>query len=131
MREIFLVHDDQETPTARRSFLEMAGYTVTVMQSAYELMAELADRKPDLVLMDVLLHGKNGFELCQQIRVRFSADELPIILCTGIYRSHLFQDEALRVGAQRYLERPLILDELVRHVNELTGASGSAGARVA
>jgi DNA-binding response OmpR family regulator len=131
VREIFLVHDDQEPPTARRSFLEMAGYTVTVLQDADEVMQLLVQKKPALIVLDVLVHGKTGFDLCREIRVRHTPEELPIILCTEIYRSQVFHDEALRVGAQRYLVRPIRLDELVRHVNELTRAGEGREPKVA
>lgn len=119
MKEIFLLADDQEGPAQRRSFLEMAGYQVTVVEDTNQCLALLDERKPAVVLMDVLLHGKTGFELCRDIRVKVPAEEVPIVLCTEIYRSRVFQEEALGAGAQAYLLKPISLDELVRHVGEV------------
>jgi DNA-binding response OmpR family regulator len=72
-----------------------------------------------LVLMDVLLEGKNGFDVCRAIRERYTARELPIVLCSHIYRSRIYRDEAAAVGAQKYLLLPMKLDEMLDHVNQL------------
>ncbi len=126
MKEIFLVHDDSEGRTSRTDFLEIAGYQVTSMQRAEHCLTLLESRKPAIVLVDVLIHGMTGFELCSRIRESFGAEELPIILCSGLYRARAFQDEALTSGAQRYLMMPTLLDELLGHVSLLTGGGGDA-----
>jgi DNA-binding response OmpR family regulator len=118
MQEIFFVHDQQESAATRKSFLEMSGYKVTAMRTAAECLDLLAVRKPALVLIDVLIDGPNGFEACKRIREKHKAAELPIILGSTIYRSRVYRDAALQAGAQRYLLRPIKLDELVKHVSD-------------
>ncbi len=125
MKEIFLIHDEQDGPVARQSFLEMAGYKVTLMQSGERCLELLEEAKPALILMDVLLHGRNGFQVCRDIRGLCTAEELPIILCSELYRGRVFRDEAMAAGAQRYLLKPLKLDQLVGHVNNLTGSGAT------
>ena len=132
MKEIILVHDDQEGGANRKGFLEMAGYVVTTMQRGQVCLELLKTRKPALVILDVLLHGMNGFEICSEIRSRFSARELPVIMCTDIYRAATYVNEAKNVGAQRYLLRPTPLDEILQHVNVLVnGKPGEADDREA
>lgn len=121
-QEIFLVHDQQESPAPRQDFLEMAGFRVTAMRSGAECLELLATRTPDLVLMDVLLEGANGFEVCRRIRERCTADELPIVLGSMIYRSRVYRDEAFAAGAQLYLLRPVKLDDLVAQIREVLAA---------
>lgn len=117
MKTIFLVHDKQESPAARQNFLEMAGYEVRLFRSGRELFLALQEQEPDVVLMDVLLEGKNGFEVCASMHVSRSR-KFPVILCSRIYRGRLFQDEALNSGAIDYLLMPMNLDEFVSRVND-------------
>ena len=67
MRTIYFAHDQQESPEARKHFLELAGYVVKLMKSYRELSAAFKEGPPDLVLIDVLLEGKNGFESARMI----------------------------------------------------------------
>jgi CheY-like chemotaxis protein len=119
---IFFVHDIQESPLTRKHFLEMSGFDVTLMRSGDECLKAMTVTKPALVLMDVLLEGKNGFEVCRAIRELAGPTEVPIVLCSHIYRSRIYRDEAVAAGAQRYVLLPVKLDELLAQVVELTGA---------
>ena len=119
---IFFVHDFQESPLTRKHYLEMSGFDVTLMRSGDECVKAMAATKPALVLMDVLLEGKNGFEVCRAIRELAGAAEVPVILCTHIYRSRIYRDEAVAAGAQRFVLLPVKLDELLAHVVDLTAA---------
>jgi CheY-like chemotaxis protein len=121
MKDIYLVHDELETHWVRQHFLESSGYKVTTFTSGEDCLNAVADQKPDLILMDVLIEGRNGFEVCRQVRREHAAEDLPVVLCSEIYRSRLFQDEAMNVGAQRYVLKPCRLDELVQIVSEILG----------
>lgn len=120
MKEILLIHEDREGHETRRNILEIGGYVVTTMQRSEDCLRLLAERKPALILMDVLLHGMNGFQLCEAIRRTHTANELPIILSSELYRGAIFEEEAARVGAQRYLLRPASPEDVLKAVNELT-----------
>lgn len=119
MQEILLVHDQQESPVTRKSFLEMSGYQVTLATSGAQCLERLSQSVPALVLMDILIEGANGFDVCRTLRTRFTPAQLPVILGSMIYRSRVYRDEALTAGAQRYVLRPIKLDELVSLVNEV------------
>ena len=119
---VFFVHDFQESPLTRKQYLEMSGFDVVLMRNGDECLKAMAATKPALVLMDVLLEGKNGFEVCRAIRKVASAAELPVVMCTHFYRSRIYRDEAVAAGAQRYVLLPVKLDELVAMVGELTAA---------
>jgi DNA-binding response OmpR family regulator len=126
MQQILFVHDFQESPLTRKNYLEMSGFEVTLLRNGDECLKSLAVAKPALVLIDVLLEGKNGFEVCRAIRDRCTAAELPVILCSHIYRSRIYRDEAVAAGAQRFLLLPMKLDELLGHVTELTSKHAKA-----
>jgi CheY-like chemotaxis protein len=128
MQAIFLVHDQQEGPGMRKHFLELSGYRVTAMPSGAECLTLLEKRKPVLVLMDILLDGANGFEICRTIRHRFAAKELPIVLCTTVYHARIYRDEAVAAGAQGYVLRPIEPEDLVKIVNEIAGTHATSTA---
>jgi two-component system sensor histidine kinase/response regulator len=123
MQQILFVHDFQESPLPRKNYLEMSGFEVTLLHNGDDCLKSLALARPALVLMDVLLEGKNGFEVCRAIRERCTAAEVPVILCSHIYRSRIYRDEAVAAGAQRFLLLPMKLDELLAHVTELASAT--------
>jgi CheY-like chemotaxis protein len=123
MQQILFVHDFQESPLTRKNYLEMSGFEVTLLRNGDECLKSLAQSRPALVLMDILLEGKNGFEVCRAIRKSCTAAEVPVILCSHIYRSRIYRDEAVAAGAQRFLLLPMKLDELLAHVTELASAT--------
>ena len=119
MKEIVYVHGSQESPGAFKSYLEMAGYRVTLVADASQLMSILGERTPALILMDTLVKGKNGFSLCRAVRTLFNREEVPVVLCAGIYRAAAYREEARRAGANRYLLPPVSETEILREVNYL------------
>lgn len=126
MQEIYLVHDQQESPSTRKNFLEMSGYKVTLMRSGAECLEALGSRKPTLVMLDVLIEGQDGFEVCRAIRAHYPARDLPVILTTDIYRSRIYRDEALAAGAQAYILRPIKVDDLVKQVSAVLESQATA-----
>ena len=100
MKTILYVHDQQIGSTAVASYLEMAGYRVEFVSTGEQCLQFLSKELPSLVLMDILIEGKNGFEVCRMIRKKVPSDQLPIILASSIYRSRLYREEALQAGAQ-------------------------------
>ncbi len=119
MRTIYFAHDQQESPEPRRHFLELAGYEVKLCASYAALESALKHGPPpSLVLIDVLLEGKNGFEATQAISQGSPERAFPIVLCSSVYRPRPFREEALRCGAQDYLLLPMAPDEFLRRANQ-------------
>jgi DNA-binding response OmpR family regulator len=129
MKDILIVHDRQESNQLRKSYLEMSGFAVEVTYDAANLVERLEKKMPALVLMDVLLEGPNGFELCREIRKRWGPDELIVLLTSGIYRSRIYRDEATAAGAQGYILKPCEPDELVREVSLALARKETASTR--
>jgi twitching motility two-component system response regulator PilH len=122
MRTIYFAHDQQENPESRKHFLESAGYEVRTFKSATELEDALKQGEaPSLVLIDVLIEGKNGFDVTQRITKEMPERTFPIVLCSHVYRPRPFREEALRCGAQDYVLLPVAADELLRRVNQAIG----------
>lgn len=119
MKRILFIHDSQEDPRLRMSYLESRGYLVEAVSSGDHALAAIERDPPAVVVLDVLLDGKDGFKVCRAIRERASAEELPIVMCSGIYRSRIYKDAARDAGAQTYLVRPFAFDQLVDQIESL------------
>jgi len=119
MRTIYFAHDQQESPEARKHFLELAGYVVQLCPTWAALEDALKQAvQPSLVLIDVLLEGRNGFEATRTISQTLPERSFPVILCSNIYRPRPFREEALRAGASDYLLLPMATDEFLRRTNQ-------------
>jgi CheY-like chemotaxis protein len=119
VHEIFFVHDMQENPAARRHYLELAGFHVTPLRGSARCLEALEQRLPCLILLDVLIPGANGFELCRAIRAKHPPEKLPIVLGSHLFRSKTYVEEAAAAGAQRYLLYPVASDELLEVVTQV------------
>jgi CheY-like chemotaxis protein len=119
MQEIFYVYDPHDEAGQRNLTLEAAGFSMFAMKSGRDCIERLASHKPDLVLLDVLIEGENGFVVCRRVRELYKPSELPVILCSTIYRSRIYRDEAALAGAQRYLLSPVPAEDLVREVGDV------------
>jgi len=121
MNEIFLVHDHQASPGLRRTVLERAGWGVRATSSAEECLTWLEGGLPEFVLLDVLVDGATGFDLCRRIRERHAAESLPIVLGCHLYQDPEHEAEALRAGAQTYMTLPVDPEDLLATIAGLTG----------
>ena len=121
MRKVYFAHDRQENPEARKHLLELSGYEVKLLGSYRELVAALREGPPDLLLIDALLEGKNGFEAAAEITERTKERNFPIVLCAHIYRTRPFREEAQRCGAQDFLQLPMAPEQFLRRVNQAIG----------
>lgn len=130
MRTIYFAHDQQESPEARKHFLELAGYEVQLFSTYSALESALkTGPAPCLVLMDVLLEEKHGFEAARAIGRLLPERNFPIVLASHVYRPRPFRDEALKAGAQDYLLLPMASDEFLRRVNQAIGYFVPPGAQ--
>ena len=116
MKTIYFAHDLQQSPTPRIQVLEMAGFRVKVLKSSQELMTALREELPNLVLLDALVEGKNGFEATLEIHQTYPDRRFPILLCSAIYRTRQYREEARRCGAEDFLLLPIDQAELLAKV---------------
>ena len=107
-----LVVDDSKTELHHLSeLLGKRGYTVRTAENGEEAMRRLADEKPDLILMDVVMPGLNGFQLTRSITrdPRFAG--VPVIMCTS-KNQETDKVWGMRQGARDYIVKPVNADEL-------------------
>src|SRR6202171_3103603 len=98
-RSILVVDDEPHLVRAVRMYLELQGFTVFGAQSGEEALEAIRDRLPDLVVLDVMLPGMNGFDTLQEMR---RVSNVPVIMLTSL--AHEDQRvQGLAMGADGYV----------------------------
>jgi DNA-binding response OmpR family regulator len=113
-----LVEDDADIGRLIGLHLEMAGFTARWFRTAKNVIQEAEEQPPVLFLLDLMLPGVDGFQLCQSIRRRELLKRIPIIVVTaktGAADRRL----ALKIGADDYVTKPFSPADLIARVRRL------------
>ncbi len=110
---IFLVDDDASILMLLSDVLGDSGYTVVTASSGEEALRVLADESFDMIILDVMMKGVDGLEVCRRIRGRVSC---PILFLSAKDTSKDIVD-GLSLGADDYLTKPFVLEEFVARIN--------------
>lgn len=110
-----LIVDDESTNRILMT-QQLESYIVEQASSGAEAIAAISRKKPDLILLDLMMPGMNGYETCQAIRKLYSQIELPIIIVTA--RNHLEDlTHGFQTGANDFLSKPFYAEELLARVS--------------
>ncbi|EST11832.1 ATP-binding protein [Sporolactobacillus laevolacticus] len=123
---ILVVDDDLENLKILIDMLEGIPYHVIAVQSGEEALSEVARSKPDLVVLDLMMAGLPGFEVCSRIREQYNLTELPILMLTTTI---INEDKhyAIRSGANDILEKPYNFSEFSARIRGLILMKEAAG----
>lgn len=120
MRRILLVEDSPTQAYATTKVLERNGYEVIVANNGEDGVARARSHAPDLVIMDVVMPGANGFQATRAIAGHKETENIPVVMLTS--KSEVTDKLwALRQGALGYLVKPVQEQELLATVNNLLG----------
>jgi|GEM_PF-423739 len=115
-----LVVDDAETIREMlQDYLLSSGYSVDCAETAEEAYKKLKERKPDLILLDVVLPDMLGTDLCVQIKQKKDFKFIPIIMCSANAISTQDKMKGFDIGADDYVTKPFVLDELNSRIRAL------------
>lgn len=118
MAHIFVVDDDEQLLRMVGLMLERGGHTATLVSNPIEALDMMREEPPDLAILDVMMPGMNGLELCRELRTSKSTRNTPIIILTA--RGPIEdREEALEIGADTYLNKPVTSMELLDNVDSL------------
>lgn len=112
MYKVLIVEDDMEIAMLERDYLEINNFTVHIIANGDSAVQLLEQEHFDLVILDIMLPGKNGYELCREIRAKL---EIPILLVTAKTES-IDKIRGLGLGADDYISKPFDPAELVARV---------------
>ncbi len=112
---VLVVEDEESYRAALSSGLRLEGFSVDVAPDGFEALRLFADRPPDIVLLDMLLPGMHGMEVCRRMR---AASEVPIVMVSAV-DTELDVVLGLELGASDYVTKPFHLRELVARIQAI------------
>ncbi|MCU0896310.1 MAG: response regulator [Burkholderiales bacterium] len=122
MAKRVLIADDEANIVASLEFLmEQAGFEVRVATNGREALEAAGSFAPDLVLLDVMMPEKNGYEVCQSLRQNPALAGVKIVMLSAKGRD-IEVAKGLELGADAYVTKPFSTRDLVAKVREMLGA---------
>jgi twitching motility two-component system response regulator PilH len=118
IQKILLVDDSKTELHHLSELLTKRGYKVRTAENGDEAMRRLAEEKPDLILMDVVMPGQNGFQLTRTITRDPLFADVPVIMCTS-KNQETDKVWGRRQGARDYVVKPVDADELIEKIRAL------------
>lgn len=117
-RTLFVIDDERDIREILRINLESAGYHVKCFQSADEARGALKTDRPDLIILDIMMEGRDGFDFCREIRTDDRFRSLPVIFLSA--KSEEFDKVlGLELGADDYMTKPFSIKELKSRVKAI------------
>lgn len=124
MTQRILIADDEPNIVISLEYLmKRAGYEVSVARDGQETIDAIRRERPHLVLLDVMMPKKSGFEVCQELRADEALKGTLVLMLTAKGRD-TDVDKGLGVGADAYMTKPFATKDLLAKVSELLGAAG-------
>jgi putative two-component system response regulator len=115
---ILVVDDNDLNLALMRDLLTSRGYDVTTAMSADQAWASIRSGHPDLVLLDVIMPGRSGYDLCRELKENLTTRLIPVVMVTGLTD----RDDRIRgkeAGADEFLTKPFFPEELFARVKSL------------
>ena len=116
IRKILLVDDSKTELHFMSDLLGKRGYAIRTAENGEEAMKRLGEETPDLILMDVVMPGQNGFQLTRAITRDPRFSNVPVIMCTS-KNQETDKVWGMRQGARDYIVKPVDADELVAKIH--------------
>lgn len=121
MARVLIVDDSPTDVQHLKTILQKAGHSVAEAISGQDLMDRVRGEKPDLVVMDVVMPGVNGFQATRTLSKDPATSHIPVIMVSS-KNQETDRVWALRQGAREYLVKPVKEADLIAKINVLLGA---------
>jgi two-component system response regulator RstA len=120
---VFLVEDDTKLAELIKAYLERHHFTVAVVHDGGQAVPRILEEKPDLVILDIMLPGKDGKTICRELRGKYNG---PIVMLTAL-DEEVDQIVGLELGADDYITKPVRPRLLLTRINALLRAMARSG----
>jgi two-component system, chemotaxis family, response regulator PixH len=118
MRTILLVEDSVTESAILTRYLQQAGLTVVSVKSGEEAREKIDRAKPDLIVLDVILPGQSGFELCHELKTNPGTSPIPVVICST-KGTEIDKMWGSMLGADAYIPKPVNQQEFLQTVQQL------------
>ena len=121
-RHVLLVEDEPNILEAISFILARDGWRVTTLSSGEAVLAEIRAGRPDVVVLDLMLPGRSGFEILQDLRADPVLCTLPVLMLTAKSQAR-DRDMAARFGATRFMTKPFANADILAALRDLADAA--------
>src|SRR5512138_3371389 len=118
---ILIVEDEESLLKLESILLTSRGYQVRGVTDGVAALKEISENRPDLVLLDIMMPGIDGFEVCRRIKEDPSTRDIPVVMLTA-KKSSMDQARGMQVGADAYITKPFksvkiieVIEGLLKH----------------
>ena len=119
-RRVLVVDDEDSITLSLRHLMKREGYDVAVARDGEEALASVAETRPDLILLDVMVPRRDGYDVCQTIRANPDWAGIKIVMVSAKGRD-IEVEKGLALGADAYVTKPFSTRELAAMVKDLIG----------
>ena len=116
-KKVLLVEDEPNIIEAISFILSRDGFTVHTHEDGMTVMDKLNVQTPDMIILDVMLPGRSGFDILRDLRADPRFEALPVLMLTARGQSH-DRELALRLGANHFMTKPFSNSDIRDHVRE-------------
>jgi len=120
-KSILVVEDEPNIVLSLQFLMKKAGFDVRVARDGEEALQAVERRAPDMVLLDVMIPKRDGYDVCQTIRSNPEWSDIHIIMLTAKGRD-VDREKGLALGANDYVTKPFSTRDLTEKVKEILGA---------
>jgi two-component system, chemotaxis family, response regulator PixH len=118
MTTVLIVEDTMTEAAMIGGTLREAGFEIVQATSSEDAKVKVGQRKPDLIVLDVVLPGESGFEFCRELKDKPDTMGIPVVMCST-KNSEMDKFWGMKQGASAYIMKPIDAAELVRTVKLL------------
>ncbi|NUM79792.1 response regulator transcription factor [bacterium] len=115
--KVLVVDDEDEVREMIRRILRFSNYQVIEARDGDEGLQKAVDEKPDLITLDIMMPGKDGFRLCAELKQHAATKHIPVVVLTVAGS----RKKAMNAGADYYMNKLFSIDEFVKVINHLVG----------
>lgn len=119
-KKIMVVDDEPYIARVIKFKLEQEGYTVISANDGQSGLQKIKEEKPDLVLLDVMMPGLSGYEVCQRIKEDAELAGIPVVILTAKGQER-DREQGLTMGASDYITKPFSPNRLLELVKSMIG----------
>ena len=118
MATVLVVEDSRTDLQIISRCLQQGGLDILTAQSGEEALSKIGNHKPDIIILDIVLPGCSGFQVCRELKEAAETSKIPIILCST-KSSQMDRFWGMKQGADAYLPKPIDQEEFVYTVKQL------------
>jgi len=122
-KKILVIEDDPSTLRFVEYTLQQEGLQVFTARNGLDGLKSAQTQQPDLIILDIMLPGLDGYEICHRLRQKAETASIPVLMLSAKARQE-DKDMGMRVGADDYLTKPVDPSEIVTRVQALLAGTG-------